>query len=253
MKKLYSTLFLLISLSILWTSCGETDPYAGFHLEKQYWSPDDYTKVIHKINYETPEGEEFPRFDNPANSEIIKKLTDHANYEVILKDKERGVKNRNEISDRFMTCYKNMYKLYSGQDVQDKFIYSKELISIERFGLGLQLLYFGLGNEVVLDEADDPESSRAQNVVNRNIRALIGNYNQYLDLVDDEAALSDEAIDLYVKGMDEYFARLYEKYPEADYSGTVEKATLMKKKAKSDKVNAGLTRLIDMVAPPETE
>ena len=109
MKKLYSTLFLILTFSILVSSCGEADPNAGFPLDKQYWNPDDYTSVIHKINYETPEGAEYPRFDDPTTSPIIKKMTDHENYKVILEDKERGVKNRNEISDLFMTNYKNMY------------------------------------------------------------------------------------------------------------------------------------------------
>jgi hypothetical protein len=249
MKKLFSTLLLLFTLSILWSSCGEADPNAGFPLDKQYWDPDDYVSVIHKINYETPDGEDYPRFDSPAKSGIIKKLTDHKNYEVILKDKERGVKNRNDISDMFMTSYKNMYNLYSSLDVQDKYIYPEELIAIEHFGLGLQLYYFGLGNEVILSEADDPESSGTLNVVNRNVNSLIGNYNQYLDHVDHEKAFNDEAIDAYVKGIDTYFGRLHEKYPDASYSRTSEKATLMLKKAESKKVQAALTRLIDLVAP----
>lgn len=69
-----------------------------------------------------------------------------------------------------------MSDIYSVTDRRDQYPYEKEFLAVWHFGLGLQLKYFKLGNDYILESADDPNSPRITNKVESNVKTLIRNY-----------------------------------------------------------------------------
>src|SRR5688572_12438248 len=118
-----------------------------FPTEKRFWTPDDYKKVWHEINYKTTKGEEYHRISNPETAGVVRKIVDRQNYEVILEDTELGLNYRSEVVQDFFESIKYISEAYSGMDVQDKFIYAEEFAEIRNFFLGFQIVYFRVGNE----------------------------------------------------------------------------------------------------------
>src|SRR5690349_3708165 len=127
MTKLQSCTIVLFSVILL--SCE-----SRFPTEKRFWGPDDYEKVWYELNYKTPKGE-YPRFSNPETAEVIRKIVDPQNYEVILEDKELGLHYRSEVSQEFFQHIKYIMELYGNMDIQDKFVYAEELAAIKSFFL----------------------------------------------------------------------------------------------------------------------
>src|SRR5215510_12331116 len=177
--------FSFLVLLLFFGSCSERFP-----MDKRYWTPEDYEKVIFEIEYNTPEGEEFPRFAEPESATVIRKLVDAENYKVTLEDSELGLNFRNEVSQEFFTNYKNLSSLYSRTNRQDQYIYAEELIEIHKFGLGFQLQYFSLGNERIKKESDSPEDASTKEVLGKNEQTIIHNFNLYLDDIEHEDQFS---------------------------------------------------------------
>ena len=124
------------------------------------------------------------------------------------------------------------------------------MLAVWHFGLALQLKYFSLGTEQNLEGADSPSDFQTQNVINDNIRRLIGNYMIYLDEVDNEDAYSDAGLALFAEGIDTYFPQLVATYPKANYSAMKKKAEALVIKSESEVVKKSLNELIALLTPP---
>lgn len=218
-----------------------------FPLEKRYWDTADYDRAVLELRFGYEENEKKPTFDNPETRIIVEKLTDHQNYKVVLEDTELGIKHRNDVSTAFFNEWKDMNQIYNATDRKDNYIYDKEMLAVWQFGLGLQLRYFKLGNDQILESADDPTSRRVRNQVNSNINTLIKNYLIYLDEINNEDAFTEEGKTKLAEGIDKYFTELIELYPSANYSGMENKAELMLKKSQSSKIKSSLSKLIELI------
>lgn len=236
-------LFAIIFLTL--ASC-KTEKHK-FPVDKRYWDTKDYQIAILELRYGYKDDERLPTFDNPENRIIVEKLTDDQNYKMVLNDKELGIKHKNEVAKEFFNRYKEMSQIYTERDRRDHYLYDKEMLAVEHFGLGLQLKYFKLGNDQIQENADDPNSSFVKNNINSNVNSLIKNYLLYLDEINNEDAFTDEGKSKFAEGIDKYFSELIEIYPNADYIDMENKAELMLKKSKSEKIKLSLTKLIDLI------
>jgi hypothetical protein len=249
MKNLYFLTLLIIS--IIFISCSENK--SKYPLEKPYWTPSDYNSVINTIKYLDNPEEGFPTLDNPETRLIVEKLTDENNYLVVVNDNELGLKHKNEIASDFFEKYRNMSSIYYVRDRKDNFIYEKEMLSVYSYGLGLQLQYFKIGNEEIAQDSDDPNSDHVKNVINSNVLTLINNYNNFIDLMNEEKSFSEEGLAKYSEIIDKHFLTLVNSYPEANYYNLKNKINLIEKKVLSNKVKQSLQNVQKLIDKKETE
>ncbi|WP_452227666.1 hypothetical protein [Lacinutrix sp. MEBiC02404] len=238
--------FILLALVFLTLTNCETEKNE-YPLDKRYWDITDYKDVILNLRFGYEDDEKKPTFDNPEQRIIVEKLTDEQNFKIVLKDNELGLKHRNDVATEFFERWKDMHQIYQATDRKDKYVYDIEMLAVWQYGLSLQLDYFKLGNDLIRESADDPNSSRVENNINSNVRTLIGNYTIYLDEINEEKAFSEKGRTKLAEGIDKYFTQLIELYPDANYSGMKKKAELMLKKSESDKIKSSLTKLIELI------
>lgn len=236
---------LLASICLLLVNCSSENE--KFHLNKRYWDTMDYASVTRELKYGYKPDEKLPTFNDPETRAIIEKYTDHQNFNIVLEDSQLGIKHRNSVGEDFFSRWKDMSTVYRIADRQDNYLYDQEMLAIEIFGLDLQLKYFKLGNDEIIESADNPSSNRVKNAVNSNINTLISNYNIYLDEINDESAFSEKGKELLAKGIDVYFSELIELYPMADYKRMEKKIDLMYKKSNSEKIKASLTKVKSLI------
>jgi hypothetical protein len=244
-------IILLAVIFLNLTNC--TTEKHKFPTEKRYWDTQDYAEVIRELKFGYETDEKLPTFDDPQTRIIVEKLTDSQNYNVVLEDNELGLKHRNDVAEAFFLRWKDMQDIYQATDRKDKYLYDKEMLAVWQFGLGLQLKYFKLGNDHILENADDASSTRVKNNINSNISTLIENYIIYLDGINDEDALSDDGKSKFSAGIDEYFTQLVELYPDANYNRMESKIELMEKKTKSDKIKNSLNKLNHLIVSKKTQ
>lgn len=237
------TLFLISTISIV--SC-DTKTHK-FPLDKQYWDVNDYDKAILELRFSYKNDETKPTFDNPKQRLIVEKLTNHENYNVILDDSELGIKHKNKIASEFFAHWKDMGYIYEVTDEKDKYLYGKEMLAVWHFGLDLQLKYFKLGNDEILESSDDPEAEKVQELIESNVENLLDNYANYLSLINNENSFYEKEKDFYATGINTYFTKLVNMYPDADYSPIVKKINLMLKKTKTATIKASLEKLIHLI------
>ncbi len=240
-----SKYFLLVIICLTLTNC-KTEEHE-FPVEKRYWTTEDYDNVIRELRFGYEPDETLPTFDSPSHRIIVEKLTDHQNYKVVLDDNELGMKHRNDVATTFFNKYKDMSRIYTARDRKDKYLYDMEMLAVEQFGLGLQLRYFKLGNDQILEEADDPNSSRVLSNINSNVNTLIKNYLLYIDEVNNENSFSEAGKSKLAEGIDIYFTELINLYPNSNYSALERKAELMLKKSNSQVIKSSLTSLINLI------
>ncbi|MEO5775692.1 MAG: hypothetical protein ABIQ27_02235 [Flavobacterium sp.] len=248
MKKNKICLVLISCLLLL--SCNKKEDV--FPIEKRYWTVEDYEDVIREIKFGVDAEEHTPKLSDPETKAIVEKLTDEENFKVVLEDNQLGLKHKNEVAQGFFNAWENMMGIYNVTDRQDKYIYEIEHINCYKFGLGLQLRYFKLGNDEIIENADDKNDSSTTNNVNSNINALVGNYENYLDEINDENAFSQNGLNAYAEGIDKYFSELIKLYPDADYSGLKTKIELMLKKAKSPSIITSLNKIKSLIPAEKT-
>ncbi|MBO0324050.1 hypothetical protein J0X14_17205 [Muricauda sp. CAU 1633] len=239
--------FILLTIACIALTNCKTKEKHQFPLEKRYWDENDYKEVVLELNYNYDEDEKLPTFDNPQTRPIVEKLTDQQNFNVVLDDQELGLKYKNQIAEKFFKQWQEMSDIYSATDRKDQYPYEKEFLAVWHFGLGLQLKYFKLGNDYIIENADDPNSRRVTNKVESNVKTLIRNYLIYVDLIDHEDAFSNEGKALFAEGIDNYFAQLLELYPDSDYSELKQKSELMLKKSESGNIQSSLEKLINQI------
>jgi hypothetical protein len=238
------TIILFAFLFLCLVSCKEENK---FPLEKKYWDVTDYDNVIREVKFGTKPDEKLPTFDNPETKLLVEKLTDEENFKVVLDDKELGLKHRNEIAQQFFEKWKDMNTIYNQIDRTDKYIYEREYVEVFNFGLELQLKYFKLGNDEIIEKADDPNSLSVINTVNRNTETLVNNMIIYLDEINNEKSYTNVGLDLIASGIDKNFTDLINTYPNYNYSSLLEKVDLMLKKTKSENIKQSLTKLKQLI------
>jgi hypothetical protein len=230
MSKAKSLLMVVAFASLL--GCESRYP-----MEKRFWTPEDYKKVWYEIKFETAKGEEYPRLASAETADVFRKIIDKQNYLSLLEDAELGLRYRNEVSQGYFEYIIDIIKLYSGMDVQDKFIYAQELIELRKFFLDFQIVYFRVGNENIADKSDD------RNTIRKNEQTIIGNFENYLENLREEKAYGSYAPDL-ADGITIQFAKLIETFPNANYSGMLATAKTMQQKVVTPEIKAVLSQLI---------
>lgn len=251
MSKIKLTTFSLILIFIF--GCGGTEA-PQFPMEKRYWTPDDYNKVINVIEFKLQPKENMPTFRHPEFKPVMQKLVDPQNYVVVLNDEELGVRHRHTVGSDFFDSWSDLQDLYYERDRTDAFIFEEELLKIWQFGLGMQISYFDLGIRLVEESADDPDSYATRNRVKLTIGTITSNFMIYLDLIDQENVLTESGKSLFAAGIDKYFSELIQTFPQGDYRDLVKKIESMEKKSNSETIKkslAGLKRKIaDLKSSP---
>lgn len=232
-----------LSFLILFIGCNSKDDV--FPVDKKYWDVNDYETAVRELRYGYKQDEKLPSLRDPETKIIVEKLTEQENFKVVLDDQQLGLKHKNAIAQTFFDHFKDMSEIYTQIDRQDKYVYDLDYIKVWHFGLALQLRYFTLGNEEIEETSDDPSSEQVKNAQRSNIQTLINNYSHYLDLINEEKALSEDGIALFADGIDLYFTRLVDENPTGDYSSMLEKAKLLVKKTNNEKIKNSLQKLIN--------
>lgn len=230
---------------LFFTAACESGPDYNelYRLNKQYWDAADYENAVYKINGTAPD-QKKPSYGVPEKAQIFQKLVDKQNLQVVAEDDALGLKHRAEFASRIFDVYRMMVDAYSNLDREDKYVYPQELVDILKFGLYLQVHYFELGNQEMLQSADDPNDVGIQSTVKQNIQTLVGNYTIYLDYVKREKSFPAETVKSYADGINEYFPALIDAYPNANYTQMRSKAEDMLNKAESPDLKTALTNLI---------
>lgn len=226
------------------TSCKKENK---FPIEKKYWDTDDYDNVVRELRFGVKPDEKLPTFDDTETKIIVEKLTDQANFKVVLDDNELGLKHKNEIGEKFFKIWQDMSEIYSQIDRKDIYVYEKERIEVFNFGLALQLRYFKLGNDEIKQKSDDPNASNVSETVNSNVNTLIANYMFYLDEINNEKSYSNIGLDLIAEGIDKYFTDLIKIYPNSYYESLKEKIVLLSNKTKSENIKNSLLKLQKLI------
>lgn len=236
---------ILLFLSLLLFNCAMEKH--KFPLDKRYWDVNDYSEVVLELRFGYEDDEERPTFSNPQKRIIIEKLTDEQNFKVVLDDDELGIKYRNEIATKFFNHWKDMHQIYQETDRKDKYIYELEMLAVWQFGLDLQLDYFKLGNDEIIESAQDPNSISTKRTINSNIDTLISNFMIYLGELNNEKAFTQKGKLKLANGIDKYFSELINLYPEANYSEMKRKSELIIKKSQSNEILSSLKKLIELI------
>lgn len=238
--------FIILAIStIILTNCNSDNH--EFPIDKRYWDLNDYHEAVLELNYGYEKDEKLPTFDDPETRIIVEKLTDETNFEIVLGDDELGLKHRNDIADKFFDEWRSMNDIYNALDRKDQYLYGKEMLAVWQFGLGLQLKSFKLGNDQIKERADDPDSFQVKNNVDSNIKILINNFIIYLDHINNENAFTEEGKAKLAEGINNYFPKLIEQNPDANYSSMKNKAELMDKKSESVVIKKALNDLIQLI------
>lgn len=230
-------------LSALYSCNSGPDYNQLYRMEKQFWDAADYENAIYKIS-STAAGDKKPCYGIPETAPVFAKLVNKQNVAVVVEDEALGIQHRYEFAESMFGHSRDMYEAYSTLNREDKYEYPQELVDVLSFNLYVQNSYFELGNQNILKKADDPNEARVKNIIASNQQTLVDNYTLYLDLVNDESALSPEALQAYVNLLNEYFPPLIDKYPNANFMGMKEKSNNMLNKAKSESLKSALTVII---------
>ena len=241
----------LLFLSLFLFSCNNLED--TYPINKRYWDTEDYDNVVRKLRFGIEPDEKLPSLNTPDKKVVFEKLVDDQNYKIVLDDSKLGIKYRSEKATEFFDSWKGMNQIYRATNRKDQYLYDKELLKVWHFGLGLQLRYFKLGNELITENADDPNSIKAKRNRKSNIQSLIGNFNIYLDEINNENAFSEEGKKLLSQGIDIYFSKLINQYPKADYSSMEKKIELMKKKTESDTIKNSLNKISEKIKQETSE
>src|SRR5690606_27389081 len=150
---------------VILSSCGQQ---SRFPLDKRYWDVNDYDQVIFEIEFKTPEGEAYPSLSDPELSPVFNKLVDKENVSVVVTDEALGLRHRSQFAEEMFEQCRDLTKIYSVMDREDKFVYDREFVETLKFMLFVEIHYFKLGNEVILEEADDPNSTGVKNIIQNN-------------------------------------------------------------------------------------
>jgi len=208
---------ILLIYSFMNFSCNNSNKVSSnYHLEKKYWAIEDYDAAIAGLDC-TIESQKLPNLsDNTA--EIFKKIADIDNVSIVTEDNSLGLKHRDNFATEMFDKYKTIYKHYSKQDREDKYIYPSEIAQISIFGIYTQIQYFKLGNENIAKEAINPNSDETKNLITSNAQIIVDNIKYSLDICKKEDALTPDAIHILDEGYEKYLPLLFKTFPTANYT-----------------------------------
>lgn len=236
-----------IAFSIFFARCGDKSS-SVYPMGKRYWTPDDYMEVNNHLADLKYDKEQLPSLDNPRTNAIFQKIVDTTNFSIVATDDQLGLQHRKKFLNDMFEEYKDLLTVYTETDQTDKYKYPEELIAIEKFGLALQVYYFGIGNQEIIKGADDPSAADVVSIVNRNYNAMIDNYTLYLDNVNSEDRFTGKAMESYSEGLQAFFPRLINDIvPGGDYSDMRVKVDNMLKKTKNAAVAAQLQNIQNLL------
>ena len=236
----------IILFSTLLFSCGPKLP-DSYHMDKKYWDTEDYDAAIRYIKYRSAKEEGYPRLSDPLTAPVFDMLVNTDNVSVVLEDEQLGSKYKSEVAQDFFDVTKDLIKIYQDLDIQDKFVYPLELVGAIKFGLHTQLLYFKVGNGVIIKNAVNPEANDVKKVLKRNEQIVANNFKIYIEFLTKEDAFNDEALDQYATMLMEYYSRLIDEFPRANYSSLKSTATLMSNKVNSVEIKDALEYIIQKI------
>lgn len=116
----------------------------------------------------------------------------------------------------------------------------------------MQLKYFKLGNDEIIEKSDDPNSLSAINTINSNTQTLVNNMIIYLDEINNEKSYTNVGLDLIANGIDKNFIDLINTYPNFNYENLLEKVNLMLNKTKSENIKQSLIKLKQHIGSKKT-
>lgn len=229
---------------VLIVACAseETKTTDRYNLSKKYWGIEDYKNVNHQISY-MDKDEKVPNYSDPAKAPIFQKIIDKNNLAVVVEDHALGLSHRSDFASGIFDQYRKLHGHYQDTDREDKYLFPLELVELEKFGLYVQIHYFDLGNQNIIQDADDPEDAHVQRIMRGNEKTLVSNFNLYLDEVKRENAFNAAALSAYINGLNEYFPMLLEKFPKANVATLEDKVEDMTKKARSQELIDALDSL----------
>lgn len=236
----------LILLAILFTNCNSKS-HNFPPIEKRYWTVEDFENAVNEIMYNYKDDEELPTFNNVETAPILNKILDTENFKVILLDNELGLKYKSEVGEKFFETWRNINNRYSDLDRKDKYIYENEHIAVNNFGLELQLHYFKIGNEEIINRTEDPNSKKIKDILDSNINTLINNYILHLDEINNENSYSDIGKKQLAERIDKYFSMLVNEYPNSDFNNLKRKSELFLKKTNTAEIKNSLEKLINLI------
>lgn len=231
------------ALTALTFGCG-SNVADNYPMEKRYWDIADYDAAVRQLQFFTSEEEGYPRLSDPETAPVFNKLVDKQNVSVVLEDDHLGLQHRSNLATEFFNSARTIIRTYRVLDRQDKFVYPVELQKAIEFSLHTQLLYFKLGNDVIIKDAIDPEASDIKRLIRSNEQTIADNFNIYIEMLTKESAFNDDALTAYAKMIDQYYTRLLKEFPLANYSGIKSAAQKINNKATNPEIKQALTGLI---------
>jgi hypothetical protein len=241
--KITNLLLALILFTLI--SCGGNN--WDIPLDKPYWTPDDYEMALYELRTNEFFNEKLPTFDDPETSIIIEKLVDDNNYEVVLTDETLGINYKEEMSGLYFDHWSNLMDEYRIRDVQDRYVYELEFLSIYRFGLGMQQQRILTVNNQIISEADDPNESRILNLIQSNKNVLVSNSLLYLDLLNEEKVFSSEGLKTISKTISDQYPKIINQTNGSNYDRLEKKLDLMNKKVKSIEIKSSINEIMDII------
>lgn len=231
--------FFFVMIAIVFTSCKK-DNLENVTAEKSHWDAEDYEEAYREIRFNTPEGEKYPGLNYHA--EIFNKIIDTESLSAVLDDEKLGLSFRNEFAEKMFQTYKKFDEIYSVLDRQDKYIYPVELIKIKTWGLFVEMRYFKLGNAQIIKSAVNPEDDNVKSVVSNNEQTLINNFQNNIEFLTKEDALTDEAIKEYSITLEQYSSELLTSFPKGDYRDMLITVTDIQKKVQAESLRIILAK-----------
>ncbi len=218
-----------------------------FPTDKRFWEANDYKEIIKTLKYSYKPDERLPSFNDPETRIVIEKLTDHQNFNIILDDDELGISYRDNFADAFFKNLDDMNQIYRAIDRKDHYLYEIELLRVHQFIIAFHLKSYKTGKIEILEITDDPDSNETKNLLKSNEWKLIENFKNYLNELKFERSFSEKGKALLAKGIDVYFPKLIEQYPNADFSSLELKINLTHKKCKSERIKNSLTKIKKLI------
>lgn len=239
-------LFSLMFFSLL--ICGCSDSVSNkFKLEKRFWEAADYNYAINHIQYDASNGDGLPRLSNPETAPVFLKLIDTLNVAHIFNDEQLGIRHRSGVASSFFKISNDLVKIYQVYDVQDKLIYPDEVVETIKFALYIQLYEFKLGNEAIKKESLSADYSDVMSTIVKNEQTIVNNFQIYIELLAREFIFSDKAKKKYAEMINDYYLKLINYFPNANYQPIKGMAVQIKEKIEFEELKKSLVTFINQI------
>ena len=96
-------------------------------------------------------------------------------------------------------------------------------------------------------------SAEVSRVISSNEKTVFENFNRYLDLVNKSNGFSEKELEAYSEGINTYFTKLFQTFPNGNVSITEKKAKLMLKKAENKAITESLEKLLSHISTVSQE